>query len=120
MGIEELTLQQAREKLGAKQDEMGKVREQALVTGDSGEKQWDFNRVTHFGAQVKGSIAVAEKFSQLIAEANELAEHAEKLEAAELGIDQFVGDAGLEGLGDDDAGLVERQHGISFVFDASR
>ena len=89
MGIEELTLQQAREKLGAKQDEMGKVREQALVTGDSGEKQWDFNRVTHFGAQVKGSIAVAEKFSQLIAEANELAEHAEKLEAAELGMKQW-------------------------------
>lgn len=79
----ELTLAQAREKLGAKQDELGKVFKEALVTGDSGQKQYDFNKVTCLGADVKGSIAVAEKVAQMNAELNELAEHAEKLEGAE-------------------------------------
>lgn len=81
--IKDLTLKQAREKLGAKQDELGKVFEEALVPSDSGEKVYDFNKVTCLGGDVKGSVAVAEKVGQLNAELNELAEHAETLEGAE-------------------------------------
>lgn len=80
--VKSLTAKQAREALGAKQDELGKVFKEALVSGD-GEKQYDFSKVTHFGDGVKGSIAVAEKVATLNAEANELAQHAETLEAAE-------------------------------------
>lgn len=75
----ELTLKEAREKLGAKQEELGKIFGEAK--NDQG--QYDFNKVTCLGAQVKGSIAVAEKVKQLTDECNELAEHAETLEAAE-------------------------------------
>jgi hypothetical protein len=78
-----LNAKQAREALGTKQDQLGKVFAEALVTSDSGEKQYDFSKVTVLGADVKGSIAVAEKVATLNAEANELAEHAEKLEGAE-------------------------------------
>lgn len=76
--VTNLTLKQAREKLGAKQDEMGQVMAQAKT--DEG---YDFSRVTYFGADVKGTIANVEKFNQLDAECNELAKHAETLEAAE-------------------------------------
>lgn len=79
MSIENLTAKQAREKLAAKQDELGKVFAEAK--GDDG--QLDFNKVTCLGANVKGSIAVAEKVKAMDAELNELAEHAETLEAAE-------------------------------------
>jgi HK97 family phage major capsid protein len=83
MDVKSLTAKQAREALGAKQDQLGKVFKEALVSGDSGEKQYDFNKVTVLGADVKGSIAVAEKVATLNAEANELAQHAETLENAE-------------------------------------
>jgi HK97 family phage major capsid protein len=83
MDVKGLNAKQAREALGTKQDQLGKVFAEALVTSDSGEKQYDFSKVTVLGADVKGSIAVAEKVATLNAEANELAEHAEKLEDAE-------------------------------------
>jgi hypothetical protein len=80
--VKNLTAKQAREKLGVVQEKLGKVFTEALVSGDSGEKQYDFNKVTCLGADVKGSIAVAEKVHDE-PEANELAEHAETLELAE-------------------------------------
>lgn len=83
MDIKNLTAKQAREKLADRQEKLGKIFEEALVTGDSGQKQYDFNKVTCLGADVKGSIAVAERVQQLNLEANELAEHAETLEKAE-------------------------------------
>jgi hypothetical protein len=83
MDVKSLNAKQAREALGAKQDLLGKVFAEALVSGDSGQKQYDFNKVTSLGADVKGSIAVAEKVATLNAEANELAQHAETLEGAE-------------------------------------
>lgn len=83
MPVAELNLQQTREKMAAKQDELGKVFEEALVSGDSGQKQYDFNKVSCLGADVKGSIAVAEKVKQMNAELNELGEHADRLEGAE-------------------------------------
>ena len=79
MSVKDLTLKQAREKLGAKQDELGKVFAEAKTDGG----EYDFNKVTCLGADVKGSIAVAEKVKAMNAEADELAKHAETLEAAE-------------------------------------
>lgn len=79
MSVAELSLKEAREKLGAKQDELGKVFTEAKT-----EDGYDFRKVTCLGADVKGSIAVAEKVKAMNAEINELAEHAEKLEGAEL------------------------------------
>lgn len=79
MSVRDLTAGQAREKLGVKQGELGKIFDEAK----NGEGQYDFNKVTCLGADVKGSIAVAEKVKALTSEADELAEHAEKLEAAE-------------------------------------
>ena len=79
MSVKNLTLKQAREKLGSKQDELGKVFDEAKT--DDG--QYDFNKVTVLGADVKGSIAVAEKVKQMNAELDELAQHAEVLEEAE-------------------------------------
>ncbi|WEK00604.1 MAG: phage major capsid protein [Candidatus Sphingomonas phytovorans] len=78
MSVANLTLKEAREKLGAKQDELGKVFEEAKVAGG-----YDFNKVTSLGTNVKGSIAVAEKVKAMNAECDELAQHAETLEAAE-------------------------------------
>lgn len=77
------TLNEVREKLAAKQDELKKVFDEAEVTTDSGEKSYDFNRVKSLGDNVRGSIAVAEKVNQLDAELNELGKKADKLEAAE-------------------------------------
>lgn len=79
----ELTLKDVRAKLAEKQDALAGVFDEARVTTDSGEKSYDFNRVTSLGKDVKGSIAVAEKVKQMDAELNELAEQAEALEAAE-------------------------------------
>ncbi|WP_346915058.1 phage major capsid protein [uncultured Roseibium sp.] len=77
------TIQEIRDELAAKQDALGKVFAEALVSSDSGQKQYDFNKVKCLGDDVKGSIAVAEKVKQMDSELNELAEKAETLEAAE-------------------------------------
>lgn len=79
MSIAELNLQQTREKMAAKQDELGKV----FTEAKNSDGQYDFNKVTCLGADVKGSIAVAEKVKAMNAELNELGEHADTLEAAE-------------------------------------
>ncbi len=79
MDVKGLTAKQARDALGTKQEELGKVFAEAKT--DDG--QYDFNKVTCLGADVKGSVAVAEKVAALNAEANELAAHAETLEGAE-------------------------------------
>lgn len=77
------TLKQVRDKLAAKQEELGKVFAEATVTTDGGQKGYDFNKVTCLGDDVKGSIAVAEKVKAMNDELNELAGEAEKLEDAE-------------------------------------
>lgn len=73
-----MTLKELREKLAAKQDALATVFEEAKT--DSGE--YDFTRVTCLGAEVKGSVAVAEKVRQMNAELDALAQEAESLEAA--------------------------------------
>jgi len=78
-GIKDLSLKQAEEKLATIQDEMGKV----LTEAKADDGSLDFNKVTFFGADVKGSVAVAEKFKQKDAEANELGEHIDTLRGAE-------------------------------------
>lgn len=78
MTVLDLTLAQAREKAADRQDKLKEIFEQAK-SGDS----YDFNKVTVLGADVKGSIAVAEKVNQMSAELNEICAHAETLEAAE-------------------------------------
>lgn len=90
MDVKNLTAKQAREKLADRQEKLGKVFDEAKVTGDSGQKQYDFNKVTVLGDDVKGSIAVAEKVHAMNLEANELAEHAEKLEKAERAADDYA------------------------------
>jgi len=75
----DLTLKQARDKLAAKQDELAKVFAEAKTDDGS----IDFARVKCLGDDVKGSIPVAEKVKAMDAELNELAQHAETLEAAE-------------------------------------
>lgn len=90
MDVKGLTAKQAREKLAERQGKLGKVFAEATVTGDSGEKQYDFNKVTCLGNDVKGSIAVAEKVQALNLEANELAAHAETLEKAEHAADEYA------------------------------
>ncbi len=78
MSIKNLTLKEAREKLGSKQDELGKIFAEAKT--DSGE--YDFRQVKCLGEGLD-SIAIAEKTKALNAECDELAIHAETLEAAE-------------------------------------
>lgn len=78
MKIAELTLKQAREAMAAKQDELGKVFDEAKSADG-----YDFNKVKCLGSDVKGSIAVAEKVKQMNDELNELGEHADKLADAE-------------------------------------
>lgn len=78
MSIKDLTAKQAREKLGVKQDELGKVFEEAKT--DDG--QYDYRQVKCLGDGLD-SVAVAEKVKALNAEAEELAKHAETLEAAD-------------------------------------
>lgn len=77
MTVKSLNLKQTREKLASRQDELGKVFAEAKT--DDG---YDFNKVTCLG-EVKGSSAVAAHVKSANAELNELAEHAETLEAAE-------------------------------------
>lgn len=79
MSIKDLTRKEAREKLGVKQDELGKVFAEAKT--DDG--NYDFARVKCLGDDVKGSIAVAEKVKAMNEELDALAKHAETLEAAE-------------------------------------
>jgi len=84
MTIVNLTASQAREKLGEKQKELGKIFDEALITGLSGKKEYDFSKVTCLGDAAKGNgVAVAEAVKALNAEADELAKHAETLEGAE-------------------------------------
>lgn len=78
MLIADLTLKQTRDQMAVKQDELGKVFEEAK-TADG----YDFNKVTCLGGNVKGSIAVAEKVKSMNAELNELGEHADTLAEAE-------------------------------------
>lgn len=78
MKIEELTLKQTRDAMTAKQDELGKVFEEAK-TSDG----YDFNKVKCLGADVRGSVAVAEKVKQMNDELNELGVHADRLSEAE-------------------------------------
>jgi HK97 family phage major capsid protein len=73
------TLEKVREKLAAKQDDLGKVFAEAKT--DDG--KYDFNRVTVLGKDVKGSIAVAEKVKAMNAELDEIAQEVEVLDAAE-------------------------------------
>lgn len=80
--MSDLNLSQVREKMQARQEELGKIFAEALIS-DGGEKKYDFNRVTCLGADVKGSIAVAEKVKAFNDELNDLGEKADKLEAAE-------------------------------------
>jgi len=77
--IKELTLKQAREKMAAKDQELHKVFEEAKTSDGS----YDFNKVTVLGADVKGSVAVAEKVKQMNDELNELGEHADRMLEAE-------------------------------------
>lgn len=77
MSIKNLTLAETREKLGAKQDELAKVFEEAKT-----DKGLDFNKVKCLG-ETKGSRAVADHVKAANLELNELAEQAETLEAAE-------------------------------------
>ncbi len=79
MSIAELNLTQARDKMQAKQADLGKVFAEAKT--DDG--QYDLNRVSCLGAEVKGSIAVAEKIKQMNAELNELGAHIYTLSAVE-------------------------------------
>ncbi|WP_454288911.1 phage major capsid protein [Rhizobium arsenicireducens] len=73
------TIKDVREKLAAKQDELGKVFSEAKT--DDG--QYDFNKVTCLGTGVKGSVAVAEQVKAMNAELDALAKEAETLESAE-------------------------------------
>ena len=86
-GIAELTLAQAREKMAAKGEALNKVFEEAKTSDGS----IDFNKVTVLGADVKGSIAVAEKVKQMNAELTELGEHADKLAEAEKALTDHQG-----------------------------
>lgn len=86
MKIAEMTLKQTRESMAAKQEELGKVFEEAK-TADG----YDFNKVKCLGGEVKGSIAVAEKVNQMNAELNELGEHHDKLAGAEKAAHEHAG-----------------------------
>lgn len=86
MAIKDLTLKEAREKAQKLQDDMGTVLEQAKSDGGH-----DFRKVTFFGSEVKGSIAVAEKFNQMNDELNEVMQHVETLEAAEQAASDHAG-----------------------------
>lgn len=90
MPVAELNLKQTREKMAVKQQELGKVFEEALVSSDSGQKQYDFNKVTCLGDGVKGSVAVAKRVQEMNAELNELGEHADTLDAAEKAAGQHA------------------------------
>src|SRR3546814_8074997 len=79
MTTKSLTLKDAREKAQTLQDNLGKVFAEAKT--DDG--QYDYNKVTYFGAEVKGSIPVAEKVKAMTDELDEVMGHVETLEAAD-------------------------------------
>ena len=79
MTVKNLTLKDAREKAKKLQDDMGAVFAEAKT--DDG--HYDYSKVTFFGADVKGSIPVAERVKALDSELNEVMEHVETLEAAD-------------------------------------
>ena len=79
MTIQNLTAAQAREKLGAKQTELGTIFAEAK--SDSG--GYDFSKVTSVTGIKGNAVAIADRVKSLNAEADELAQHAETLEAAE-------------------------------------
>ena len=81
MDVQNLNAKEAREKLADRQEKLGAAFAEAKSTDGDGKGQYDFSKVTCLG--VKGSVAVAEKLHQMNLECNELAEHAEKMEAAE-------------------------------------
>lgn len=108
-GIKTLTLDQAQDKLATVQEKMGTVLTQAKT--DDGKK--DFNKVTFFGTEVKGSIAVAEKFNQLDAEANELGEHIDTLLASEKAASNYEArEKGVRGFQHPGAGDQGRAGGL--------
>ncbi len=74
-----MTLKELQEKLGAKQDALAAVFAEAKT--DDGEL--DFNLVKCLGADVKGSIAVAEKVRAMNADLDEIGVEIETLMAAE-------------------------------------
>ncbi|PAL20212.1 phage major capsid protein [Sphingopyxis sp. GW247-27LB] len=79
MTVKSLTLKDAREKAQTLQDNLGKVFAEAKT--DDG--QYDYNKVTYFGAEVKGSVSVAEKVKAMNDELDEVMGHVETLEAAD-------------------------------------
>jgi HK97 family phage major capsid protein len=74
-----MTLKELREKLAARQDTLAKVFAEAKT--DAGD--FDFEKVACLGAEVKGSIAVAEKVREMNDELNEIGVEIEALDAAE-------------------------------------
>src|SRR3546814_11995660 len=79
MTTKSLTLKDAREKAQTLQDNLGKVFAEAKT--DDG--QYDYNKVTYFGAEVKGSIPVAEKVKAMTDELDEVMGPVETLHAAD-------------------------------------
>jgi len=77
--VKTLTLKEGQEKLADRQEKMAKVVAEAKQDDGS----LDFNKVTCLGSDVKGSIAVAEKFKAMNDEADEIGRHVETLVAAE-------------------------------------
>jgi len=73
------TAKELRDKLAAKQDDLGKV----FAEARDADGKLDYNKVTCLGAEVKGSVAVAEKVRQMDMEMNEIAKEAETIEAAD-------------------------------------
>ena len=73
------TANQLREKLAARQDELGKV----FAEARDADGKLDYNKVQCLGDEVKGSVDVAEKVRQMDAELNEIAKEAETIEAAD-------------------------------------
>ena len=76
---------QLREKLAARQHELGKVFAEARIDGDDG--KLDYNLVKCLGEEVKVSVDVAEKVRQMDLEMNEIAQEAETIEAADQAAD---------------------------------
>lgn len=113
MSVHDLTLAQAREKLGAKQAELKSIFDEMSVTGDNGEVVRDPRRVKSLGPTVKSTPDVLAAINAKNEELNELAKHAESLEAldrAALELDarekafsrpRFPGGGGDDRKGDD-------------------
>ena len=70
---------QLREKLAARQDELGKV----FAEARDADGKLDYNLVKCLGDEVKGSVDVAEKVRQMDLEMNDIAKEAETIEQAD-------------------------------------